>query len=41
LHNFRMGIGMIRKRRIGLFPHNAANKRDMRSMIKRSGGNVK
>jgi len=41
LHNFRMGIGMIRKRRIGLFPHNAANTRDMRSMIKRSGGNVK
>ncbi|MBP1748037.1 MAG: heterodisulfide reductase subunit [Deltaproteobacteria bacterium] len=39
LDNYRMGIGMIKKRRIGLFPHNAADRKNIRSIIKKTGGN--
>ncbi len=33
LRQYRMGIGMVKKRRIGLFPHNAADRKGIRSII--------
>ena len=38
LKDYRMGTTMIRKRRIGLFPHNTADRDTVRSIIKKSGG---
>lgn len=38
LKDYPMGIGMIRKRRIGLFPHNAADRKSIRSIIRKTGG---
>lgn len=39
--DYPMGIGMIRKRRIGLFPHNAADMKNIRSIIRKTGGKGK
>lgn len=36
LKHCHMGIGMVKKRRIGLFPHNAADRKGIRSIIKRT-----
>lgn len=33
------GIGMVKKRRIGLFPHNAADRKGIRSIIKKMVNN--
>ncbi|MCK9226914.1 MAG: 4Fe-4S dicluster domain-containing protein [Syntrophorhabdaceae bacterium] len=41
LKSYRMGIGMIKKRRIGLFPHNVADRNNIRSIIKKTGGRGK
>ncbi len=37
--DLRMGFSMIRKRRIGLFPHNAAGRKQIRSLMKKTGMN--
>jgi len=36
LKEYHAGIGMVRKRRIGLFPHNAADRKGIRSIIKKT-----
>ena len=36
LKQYRVGIGMAKKRRIGLFPHNTADRKSIRSIIKKT-----